>query len=95
MINEYLDWSQATWDRINQAVHDECRRTKVARKFLPFVMTDATAKTFPSDTVIVSESEGTLPVDTLTVDEAAIVTIYDWSSSSPSPNNKWWVRKPR
>ncbi|MFA5920261.1 MAG: hypothetical protein WC856_03080 [Methylococcaceae bacterium] len=72
MNNEKPDWSQATWDRIHKAVHDECMRTKVVRNFLPFVMTDLTAKTFPSDTVIVNEGGGTLSVD-----EAATVAINE------------------
>src|SRR5262245_49908581 len=30
-----LPWSKAIWDRICQAVADECQRTKIAAKFLP------------------------------------------------------------
>jgi uncharacterized linocin/CFP29 family protein len=30
-----LPWNPAIWDRINQAVAEECQRTKVAAKFLP------------------------------------------------------------
>jgi uncharacterized linocin/CFP29 family protein len=32
---EKLPWSQEIWNRIDQGVHNECQRTKVARKFLP------------------------------------------------------------
>lgn len=32
---EKLDWSQDIWNRIDQAVHDECQRTKIAAKFIP------------------------------------------------------------
>ena len=30
-----LPWSQGLWDRIDQAVHAEAQRIKVAAKFLP------------------------------------------------------------
>lgn len=29
---EKLDWSHDLWNRIDQAAHDECQRTKVATK---------------------------------------------------------------
>ena len=30
-----LPWSQEIWDHIDRAVHDECQRTKIARRFIP------------------------------------------------------------
>ena len=30
-----LSWSESIWNRIDQAVHEECQRTKVASKFIP------------------------------------------------------------
>ena len=32
---EKLPWSQELWKRIDETVHTECKRTKVAGKFLP------------------------------------------------------------
>ncbi len=31
---EKLDWSKDIWDRIDQAVHNECKRTKIAAKLV-------------------------------------------------------------
>lgn len=49
-----LPWSQEIWDRIDQAVHEECKRTKIARKFLPLYGPVAPGElTVPSDTIVV------------------------------------------
>jgi uncharacterized linocin/CFP29 family protein len=51
---EKLPWSQEIWNRIDQAVHNECQRTKVARKFLPLYGPVAAGQTtVHSDTVVV------------------------------------------
>lgn len=49
---EKLSWSQEIWNRIDRAVHDECARIRVARKFLPLYgpVSDSTL-TVPSDTI--------------------------------------------
>jgi hypothetical protein len=61
-----LHWSQEIWNRIDQAVHAECQRTKIARKFLPLYGPVAPGElTMPSDTVL---RDG----QTLSVDEAFI-----------------------
>ena len=49
---EKLAWSQEIWNRIDQAVHDECERTKVAAKFIPLYGPVSPAQlTIPSDTI--------------------------------------------
>jgi hypothetical protein len=61
-----LPWSQEIWNRIDQAVHAECQRTKIARKFLPLYGPVSSCElTKPSDTVL---RDG----QTLAVDEAFI-----------------------
>jgi hypothetical protein len=48
-----LPWSQSIWNRINQAVAEECQRTKVAAQFLPpYPGGSAEMLTIPSDTVV-------------------------------------------
>lgn len=60
-----LPWNDETWNRIDRAVHDECKRTKIASKFLPlYGSVEAGQLTVPSDTVIVGENKK------LSVDEA-------------------------
>ena len=52
-----LPWDDEIWDRIDRAVHDECKRTKIACKFLPLHGPDNSGKlTVPSDTIMVDES---------------------------------------
>ncbi len=66
-----LPWSQEIWDRIDQAVHDECKRTKIASKFLPIHgPVDPGTLTIPSDTVVVEEQ-------TLAVNEAATTPLIE------------------
>ncbi|MGD1808191.1 encapsulin [Dapis sp. BLCC M126] len=64
-----IPWEQEIWDRIDTAVHDECKRTKIAAKFLPIHVTSSNELTIPSDTVIVSNGRGD---QKLSVDEVAI-----------------------
>ena len=61
---EKVPWSQEIWDRIDQTVHCECQRTKIAARFLPmYGPIDPKARTVPSDIVVVSDSESYLSVD--------------------------------
>jgi len=46
-----LDWGPDVWARIDQAVHDEAQRTKIAVKFLPLYPVGAEVTTIPSDAV--------------------------------------------
>lgn len=56
---EKVPWSQEIWDRIDQAVHCECQRTRIAAKFLPmYGSIDPKARTVPSDRVEVLEVAG-------------------------------------
>jgi uncharacterized linocin/CFP29 family protein len=66
-----LPWSQEIWNRIDQAVHAECQRTKIARKFLPLYGPVSSCElTMPSDIVL---RDG----QTLAVDEAATVPLIE------------------
>ncbi len=68
---EKLTWSQEIWKRIDQAVHDECKRTKISAKFIPLYGPISPAElTIPSDTVLIDEQ-------TLTVNEAAVVPLIE------------------
>jgi len=64
-----LEWSPEVWTRIDQAVHDEAKRTKVAAKFLPLYMAMPGAFIVPADTTTV--------VQPLTIDEAAITPLVE------------------
>src|SRR6266487_2511631 len=60
-----LDWSQDIWNHIDQAVHDEAKRTKIAAQFLPLYSAEMDARTIQSDAV----NSQTIPL--LTVNEEA------------------------
>jgi uncharacterized linocin/CFP29 family protein len=68
---EKLDWSQDIWNRIDQAVHDECQRTKVAAKFLPMY-----GPISPGETTVLSDRVE-LDGQTLSVNETAITPIVE------------------
>ncbi|MDJ0719699.1 MAG: encapsulin [Prochloraceae cyanobacterium] len=52
-----LPWDDEIWNRIDRAVHDECKRTKIACKFLPLHGPVESGKlTVPSDTIEVDEN---------------------------------------
>jgi uncharacterized linocin/CFP29 family protein len=68
-----LTWNQDIWNRIDQAVHDEAMRTKIAAKFIPLYMTTSDALTVPSDTIDTSDPQ------TLTVDEGATFSLFEIS----------------
>jgi uncharacterized linocin/CFP29 family protein len=55
---DQLPWSQRIWNRIDQAVHDECQRTEIASKFLPLYGPVAAGQTtVHSDTVVVVDGQ--------------------------------------
>lgn len=70
-----IPWDEEIWNRIDRAVHDECKRTKIAAKFLPIhVPASPNQLTIPSDTVIVgNENEDRK----LSVDEVAITPLLE------------------
>ena len=68
-----LPWTDETWKQIDMAVHDECKRTKVASKFLPICPAPG-ATTIPSDTVLLSNRRDG---QRLTIDETAITPILE------------------
>jgi uncharacterized linocin/CFP29 family protein len=66
-----LPWNQEIWNRIDQAVHYECKRTKVAAKFLPMYGPIAPSERIvPSDRIVRDEQ-------TLSVDETEIVPVVE------------------
>ena len=70
-----IPWDEEIWNRIDRAVHDECKRTKIAAKFLPIhVPPSANQLTIPSDTVIVSNEKEDRK---LSVDEVAITPLLE------------------
>lgn len=72
---EKLPWSEEVWSRIDQAVYDECKRTKVAAKFLPLhgPLSSGTM-TVPSDTILSNGFGAPAPGDKniLSIDEGAM-----------------------
>lgn len=68
---EKLTWGQDIWNRIDQAVHNECQRTKVASKFIPlYGPVSPGTLTMPSDTIGTNGKP-------LNVNEAATVSIIE------------------
>ncbi|WNZ27792.1 hypothetical protein HJG54_33725 [Leptolyngbya sp. NK1-12] len=53
----HVPWSDEIWNRIDRAVHDECKRTRVAAKFLPIVPVNHCQLTVPSDTILVGRQQ--------------------------------------
>jgi uncharacterized linocin/CFP29 family protein len=68
-----LDWSTDNWSSVDQAVHDEVVRVEIARRFMPVYMTTSDARYVPADTVDTTDPQ------TLTVDEAAQISIFEIS----------------
>jgi uncharacterized linocin/CFP29 family protein len=76
---EKLPWSQEIWNRIDQAVHSECQRTKVARRFLPLYGPVAAGQTtVHSDTVVVNGQS--IGVQSIGVDETATTPLVETSA---------------
>jgi uncharacterized linocin/CFP29 family protein len=68
---ENLDWNKDIWDRIDKAVHDEAKRTMIARRFMPLYLTTSDAKTVPADRIENSDAE------ILNVDEGEVNPIFE------------------
>ena len=69
---EKLPWSQELWNRIDETVHTECKRTKVARKFLRlYGPIDGGQTTIHSDTVAIDGQQS------LNVDETATTPLVE------------------
>ena len=68
---EKLPWSEEVWRRIDQAVYEECNRTKVAAKFLPLhgPLSSGTM-TVPADSIL---RDGTV----LNIDEGAMTPLVE------------------
>jgi uncharacterized linocin/CFP29 family protein len=63
-----LSWGQELWDRIDQAVHAEAQRAKVAAKFLPMVGPIGEALTVAADRI---------DEDTMTVQEGDYIPVLE------------------
>jgi uncharacterized linocin/CFP29 family protein len=68
---EKLPWSQEIWNRIDQAVHDECERTKIARKFIPLYGPVA-----PGELIVIADTV-VRDAQTLTVNESATIALVE------------------
>lgn len=77
---EKLPWSEEVWRRIDQAVYDECKRTRVAAKFLPLhgPLSSGTM-TVPSDTILTSGigTPTTINNNVLNIDEGAMTPLIE------------------
>jgi hypothetical protein len=90
-----IDWPPEVWHRIDAAVREEIRRSRVVSKFLPTVHIPAKATTVPSDEVIapgspeaiaLGEGAGSLPQGALFVDETETTRINEiWVEFSMTP----------
>jgi uncharacterized linocin/CFP29 family protein len=65
---EQLDWNDAVWKNVDDAVHDEFHRSAVALKFIPFHGQLDNATTVPADVI---------DLETMTVDEAAVSPLVE------------------
>lgn len=67
-----LPWDDEIWNRIDRAVHDECKRTQIASKFLPLHgPVESGQLTVPSDKIIFDQTNnGQRNGNTLEIPEA-------------------------
>jgi uncharacterized linocin/CFP29 family protein len=65
---EQVEWSDATWKALDDAVHDEFHRSAVALKFIPFYDQLQNAMTVPADVI---------DLDKMTVDEANVTALVE------------------
>ena len=74
-----LSWPQEMWDRIDAAVHDEMKRTVIARRFIPGVPVAPDALTVAADTVTVNTGEPPAAANKglLQVNESAVTEIIE------------------
>lgn len=76
---EKLAWDGKIWERIDQAVHDECERTKIAKKFIPLHGPVASETAVPSDTINTASPA-------LSVDEGARTPLIElWAEFTLTP----------
>jgi uncharacterized linocin/CFP29 family protein len=68
---EKLPWSQEIWNRIDQAVHDECERTKIASKVIPKYGPLAQSELVVISDTVVRDGQ------TLTVNESATIALVE------------------
>jgi len=73
---EQVDWDDAVWKTLDDAVHDEFHRSAVALKFIPFHGQVDNAMTVPADVI---------DLETMTVDEAAAAPVWGCSAAPQSP----------
>ena len=72
---DMVPWGPDIWARIDEAVQHECKRTKVAAKFLPlYGPVDPAALTVPSDTVV--PRQGVLDVYEAAVTEVLEIQVF-------------------
>ena len=66
------------WSLVEQAVHDECKRARIAQKFLLIhIAPEPGLTTFPSDTILLDNQIGNQEPPKLTVDETAVVPFIE------------------
>lgn len=68
---EKLSWGQDIWNRIDQAVHGECQRTKVAKTFLPLYGPLPPGKTTVNSDAVLIDGQS------LNVDETAYIPLVE------------------
>ncbi len=75
---EKLPWSSEIWQRVDQAVYDECERTKIAAKFLPLhgPLSSGTM-TVPSDTILTNDNQALNNNNSLNIDEGAMTPLIE------------------
>jgi len=69
---ELVSWSADLWSRLDQAVHDEVRRSAVATTFVPVTTDSPSAATVPADVI---------NLQSMTVDPSAVVPIVELTIS--------------
>ena len=65
---EQVDWSDAIWKALDDAVHDEFHRTAVGLKFIPFHGQVDNAMTVPADVI---------DLENMTVDETDVTALVE------------------
>jgi uncharacterized linocin/CFP29 family protein len=65
---EQVQWSEAVWKALDEAVHDEFHRTAVGLKFIPFRGQQDNAMTVPSDVI---------DLESMTVGEADVTALVE------------------
>jgi uncharacterized linocin/CFP29 family protein len=76
-----LPWSTETWQRLDCAIHDECKRTRVAAQFLPIIKVPECTTTVSTDAFTQDEA-----TQSLVVDEGAYTRLIEfWVEFSLTP----------